>query len=88
MNDKHPRVFVWTAIGLVVLAGCHSFLTLALYPTAVYWMTYYVPNYAFGFLRRGLGGEIIRMLPDAAYFLPFTRWCGHPSSCGWPRSQR
>ncbi|BBY57406.1 hypothetical protein MSAR_05420 [Mycolicibacterium sarraceniae] len=68
MNDKHPRVFVWTAIGLVVLAGCHSFLTLALYPTAVYWMTYYVPNYAFGFLRRGLGGEIIRMLPDAAYF--------------------
>ena len=67
--DKHPKVFVWTAIGLVVLAaGCHVFVTLALYPTAVYWMTYYVPNYAFGFVRRGLGGEIIRMLPDADYF--------------------
>ncbi len=67
--DKHPRVFVRTAIGFVVLAaGCHLFVALALYPTAVYWMTYYVPNYAFGFVRRGLGGEIIRMLPDADYF--------------------
>jgi hypothetical protein len=44
------------------------FVTLALYPTAMYWMTYYVPNYAFGFVRRGLGGEIIRMLPDVDYF--------------------
>lgn len=67
--DKHPKAFVWTAIGLVVLAaGCHLFVALALYPTAVYWMTYYVPNYAFGFVRRGLGGEIIRMLPGADYF--------------------
>lgn len=67
--DKHPKVFVWTVIGLVALvAGCHLFVTLVLYPTAVYWMTYYVPNYAFGFVRRGLGGEIIRMLPAADYF--------------------
>ncbi|MBI3693147.1 MAG: hypothetical protein HY239_21435, partial [Mycolicibacterium aromaticivorans] len=67
--DKHPRMFVRTAVAFVVLAaGCHLFVALALYPTAVYWMTYYVPNYAFGFVRRGLGGEIIRMLPDADYF--------------------
>ncbi|KDF02359.1 hypothetical protein Y900_026330 [Mycolicibacterium aromaticivorans JS19b1 = JCM 16368] len=67
--DKHPKMLVWAAIGLVVVAaGCHLFVSLALYPTAVYWMTYYVPNYAFGFVRRGLGGEIIHLLPDADYF--------------------
>ncbi|MCV7343213.1 hypothetical protein [Mycolicibacterium rhodesiae] len=67
--DKHPKVLVWAAVGLVVVAACcHLFVSLAVYPTAVYWMTYYVPNYAFGFVRRGLGGEIIRMLPDADYF--------------------
>ncbi len=69
--DKHPKMLVWAAIGLVVVAaGCHLFVSLALYPTAVYWMTYYVPNYAFGFVRRGLGGEIIHLLPDADYFPP------------------
>lgn len=62
-------MFVWTAIGLVVLAaGCHLFVTLVLYPTAIYWMPYYVPNYEFGFVRRGLGGEVIRMLPHADNF--------------------
>ncbi|AKK28740.1 hypothetical protein [Mycobacterium sp. EPa45] len=66
--DKHTKLFAWTAIGLVVLAGCHLFVTLVLYPTAIYWMTYYVPNYEFGFVRRGLGGAVIRMLPDTEYF--------------------
>ena len=67
--EKHTKLFVWTATGFVVAAAaCHLFVTLVLYPTAIYWMTYYVPNYEFGFVRRGLGGALIHMLPDADYF--------------------
>lgn len=67
--EKHTKRFVWTAVGFVgIAAACHLFITLVLYPTAIYWMTYYVPNYEFGFVRRGLGGALIHMLPDADYF--------------------
>lgn len=68
LADKGARTYLLVSVWLVVAAIIHLFVVLVAYPSAIYWLSYYVPNYEFGFVRRGLGGEIIRMLPDGYYF--------------------
>lgn len=68
LADKRARTFVLVSVGLVVAAIVHLFIVLVAYPSAIYWLSYYVPNYEFGFVRRGLGGEVIRQLSGSHYF--------------------
>jgi hypothetical protein len=67
-NRRRVRVFTWVAAFVALAAVFHLFVQLVVYPSAIYWLSYYVPTYEFGFVRRGLGGEIVRQLPEQAYF--------------------
>lgn len=62
------RVFALTAVAMIVIGVFHLLVQVVIYPSSIYWLSYYVPNYEFGFVRRALGGEILRLLPDEYYF--------------------
>jgi hypothetical protein len=68
LADKRARVYVLVSIWVVVWAICHLYFVVAVFSNALLWLTYYVVNYEFGFVRRGLAGELIRIFPDAHYF--------------------
>jgi hypothetical protein len=68
LADKRARVYVLVSAWLVVWAICHFYLAQTVFSNTVLWLQYYVANYHFGFVRRGLAGELIRMFPDAYYF--------------------
>jgi hypothetical protein len=59
----------WTVIAMLGAAALHLAVVLVLYPSEIYWLSYYVNNYEFGFVRRGLGGQLVRMVPEAHYFV-------------------
>jgi hypothetical protein len=40
----------------------------SVFSNAVLFLSYYVVNYRFGFVRRGLAGELISLFPDKQYF--------------------
>ena len=44
------------------------YFVVAVFSNAIFWLTYYVANYEFGFVRRGLAGELIRVFPDDQHF--------------------
>ncbi|BBY31752.1 hypothetical protein [Mycolicibacterium sediminis] len=67
-RSRRTRVYVGVAAFVAVAAVLHLLVQLVVYPSAIYWLSYYVPTYEFGFVRRGLGGELVRLLPAGWYF--------------------
>lgn len=53
---------------LVVWGIWHVYFVEAVFPNAILWLHYYAASYEFGFVRRGLGGELIRMLTGDHFF--------------------
>jgi hypothetical protein len=68
LADKRARVYVLVSLWVVVWAIVHVYLVAAVFSNAILWLSYYVVNYDFGFVRRGLAGELIRIFPFADYF--------------------
>jgi hypothetical protein len=68
VTGTRARLYVLVSIWLVVCAIFHLFFASAVFPNGIFWLTYYLANYKFGFVRRGLGGELIRLFPQADYF--------------------
>jgi hypothetical protein len=68
LTAKRSRVYVLMSIWVVVCAGAHLYLAAAVVSNALLWLSYYVVNYQFGFVRRGLAGELIRIFPFGDYF--------------------
>ncbi|MGB9305030.1 MAG: hypothetical protein WCB92_15510 [Mycobacterium sp.] len=66
--DSRPRLHLALSIWLVICAVCHLYFVVAVFSNAIFWLTYYVANYEFGFVRRGLAGELLRLFPDDQYF--------------------
>jgi hypothetical protein len=65
---KRGRVYVLVSIWLAVWAAAHMYFAKAVFPNAILWLEYYAVNYKFGFVRRGLAGELIRIFPDDQFF--------------------
>lgn len=65
---QQRRVFSVVMGWTTAWALLHLYVVAVGFSNAIFWLTYYVPNYEFGFVRRGLGGEIISWLPDSCYF--------------------
>lgn len=65
---RSRTVYALIAGWLAVTTAVHIWINAVLYPTAIYWISYYSPNYDHGFVRRGLGGELIAMFPAEHYF--------------------
>src|ERR1700747_1471166 len=68
LADKRARVYVLVSIGIVVWELACLYFVLVICPPAIYSLSYYAANYKLGFVRRGLGGELIRIFPDDDYF--------------------
>lgn len=66
--DKRARAYA--IISIVMLAWTIALILLAvtIFPISVYWFSYYAVDYKFGFVRRGLAGEIIDIFPAEYYF--------------------
>lgn len=68
LADKRARVYVLVSTWLVVWGIWHVYFVEAVFPNAILWLHYYAASYEFGFVRRGLGGELIRMLTGDHFF--------------------
>ena len=68
LQDNRKRVFTATAVGLVIWTVYNVIFVISIFPTGLYWVSYYVADYDFGFVRRGLAGEMIELFPAEHYF--------------------
>ncbi|WP_231639435.1 hypothetical protein [Mycobacterium sp. Marseille-P9652] len=66
--NKLSPLYVLTSSWLVIWVVVHMLFQRVVFSNDLWWLQYYVPSYASGFVRRGLGGEFIRMFPRAHYF--------------------
>jgi hypothetical protein len=57
------------AIGFGVWSLFYVFMVTQLVPTTIYWIAYYVADYDSGFVRRGLAGELLDVVPRSHYFV-------------------
>lgn len=67
VSADRKRLYVVVAVLLVLWAAVIVFLAVAVIPDA-YWYSYYAVDYTVGFVRRGLAGELIRLIPGDDYF--------------------
>lgn len=74
--EKRKRVYVIVSIALALWAAAILFLALRVVNLNSYWFSYYVVDYSMGFVRRGLGGELIDLFPADEYFvaMQIVRW--------------
>ncbi|OBI93935.1 hypothetical protein [Mycobacterium sp. 1245805.9] len=82
LSTQHARTYALVVIGLVGWELACLYFVLFVYRTDIYSLSYYAANYNFGFVRRGLGGELVRIFPGGDYFtaayavmwLPAVAW--------------
>lgn len=67
-DSRRVLVYVAFAAGLGLWAAVLIYATLALLPPDHYLMSYYAADYHFGFLRRGLAGELAGPINDDGFF--------------------
>lgn len=68
--------FVYFAVAAALIAWGAAMVKLARWAPDLYFYSYYSVDYSFGFIRRGLAGEIRGLLPGVDYFtsLELLRW--------------
>jgi hypothetical protein len=57
-------VSAWVILWSIV----HLYIVTSVFSNAVLFLSYYVVNYRFGFVRRGLAGELVSIFPDEQYY--------------------
>lgn len=55
------------SIWVIIWSAVHLFIQRIAFPNDVVWLQYYAVNYEFGFIRRGLAGELVRPFPGSHY---------------------
>lgn len=75
--NEHPHrtlyVGVTAAIGLWTCAVL--WCAIKVVPLEIYWMSYYAADYTHGFVRRGLAGELARLVPGHYFSITMgLRW--------------
>lgn len=68
VSPDRRRFYVILAALLAVWAVVMVVLALTIVPDA-YWYSYYAVDYTIGFVRRGLAGELIHLIPGDNYFI-------------------
>jgi hypothetical protein len=63
------RTILYSAVaaGILVWASAIVYAAVALVPVDIYLISYYVADYTFGFVRRGLAGEIVGTVSEEGY---------------------
>ena len=58
-----PLLYVGVAVGVGIWSAIVLCFAVNIVPLDVYWMSYYAVDYTFGFVRRGLAGELVGLVP-------------------------
>ena len=67
VTRRRKRLYIVVAVLLALWAATLLALNLTVIPD-MYWYSYYAVDYTLGFVRRGLAGELVGLLPgDNAY---------------------
>jgi hypothetical protein len=76
LDEKRKRTYVIVSIALLFWAAAILLLALFVVNLDSYWFSYYVVDYSFGFVRRGLAGQLIDLFPADEYFvgMHIMRW--------------
>ncbi len=67
ITGTRTRVYALAAAWLILWAVIHLYIVTSVFSNAVWFLSYYVVNYRFGFVRRGLAGQLIGLFPDKQY---------------------
>lgn len=68
ITGTRTKVYVLVAAWLAVWTFIHLYIVTSVFTNAVLFLSYYVVNYRYGFVRRGLAGELIAIFPDRNYY--------------------
>jgi hypothetical protein len=55
----HPMRYVGIALAIAMWSAAVLCFAINVVPLDIYWMSYYAVDYTFGFVRRGLAGELV-----------------------------
>ena len=64
---RRKVVYSLAAVGILMWASAIIYAAAALVQVDFYLISYYVADYTFGFVRRGLAGEIVGPVSGAEY---------------------
>jgi hypothetical protein len=64
----HARVYVLVAAWVIACTIFHLYFARSAFSNDLIWLQYYAVNYEYGFVRRGLAGELLRLFPSGHYF--------------------
>lgn len=62
-QHTRPLFYVGIAVAIAMWSAAVLFVAINVVPIDVYWMSYYAVDYTFGFVRRGLAGELVGLIP-------------------------
>jgi hypothetical protein len=62
-GSARPMLYVGIAVAIATWSTAVLFFAINVVPIDVYWMSYYAVDYTFGFVRRGLAGELVGLVP-------------------------
>lgn len=69
------RLYIGVAVAIAAWASAVLWFAIKIFPLDVYWMSYYTADYAHGFVRRGLAGELVGLVPGHYFAATLTlRW--------------
>ena len=60
---SRPMLYVGIAVAIAIWSAAVLCFAINIVPLDVYWMSYYAVDYTFGFVRRGLAGELVGLAP-------------------------
>lgn len=70
-----PLLYVGVAVAIAIWAAVVLCFAINIVPLDVYWMSYYAVDYTFGFVRRGLAGELVGLVPGHYFAVSIgLRW--------------
>lgn len=58
-----PLFYVGISLAIATWSAVVLFVAINVVPLDVYWTSYYAVDYSFGFVRRGLAGELVGLVP-------------------------
>ncbi|WP_077080127.1 hypothetical protein [Mycobacterium numidiamassiliense] len=68
-------LYIGIAVAIAAWATAVLWFGIKIFPLDVYWMSYYSADYAHGFVRRGLAGELVDLVPGHYFGVTLTlRW--------------
>ncbi|OBF08379.1 hypothetical protein A5730_10245 [Mycobacterium sp. ACS4054] len=75
-NERpHNALYVWGTAAIAAWTAAVLWCAVKVVPLDVYWMSYYAADYAHGFVRRGLAGELVRLVPGDYFSVALgLRW--------------